>query len=105
MNCFDYREDALYIFTEQITGRQDWEKLFQSITAFTLLVEHILTKENLPLSAIENLTPGTNAVFKAGDYVVKIFAPDEAGITGVGADFEIEAYGIRRANALSIPTP
>jgi serine/threonine protein kinase len=95
----------LYIFTEQINGRQDWERLFQSVPAFTALVEHILAKENLPTLAIENLTPGTNAVFKSGDYVVKIFAPDKAGITGVGTDFEIEVYGIKRANALGIPTP
>ena len=60
------------LFTAQINNWDDWGKLFQSISAFTPLVEHIFHKENLPYANIENLKPGTNAVFKVGEYVIKI---------------------------------
>jgi len=66
------------LFTAEIGNWQEWGGIFQSITAFTPLVEHILKKENLPVAKIENLTPGTNAVFKVGGYVVKYTRPPKA---------------------------
>jgi len=92
------------LFTERIHNWQDWGKVFQSIPAFLPLLNHILQKEKLPAAKIKNLTPGTNAVFKAGRYVIKIFAPPELGME-VGTNFDTELFGIKRANALSIPAP
>lgn len=92
------------LFNAQINNWKDWEKIFQSIPTFTPLIEYIFEKESLPIGQIENLTPGTNAVFKASDYVVKIFAPPESGME-VGTDFNTELFGIRRAEALGIPAP
>jgi hypothetical protein len=83
--------------TAQINNWQEWGEIFQSIPAFTPLVEYILRKENLPSVKIENLTPGTNAVFKVGDYVVKIFAPAESGIDQT-LDLQTELFSTRRAN-------
>ena len=92
------------LFTEQINNWDDWGKVFQSILAFTPLVEHIFQKENLPLAKIENLEPGTNAVFKVGEYVIKIFAPQ-----GMGEDYDtnvdVELFGMRLANAQGVPAP
>jgi len=94
----------MILFTEQIDTWEDWGNVFQSIPAFTPLIEHIFKKENLPMSAIENLTPGTNAVFKVGDYVVKIFAP-----TGLGEDFgteiDVELFGMKWAQKQHVPAP
>jgi len=70
----------MYLFNEQLNKEQDWERIFQVPLVFAPLVEHILKKENLPLAEIENLTPGINAVFKVGEYVIKIFAPEESGV-------------------------
>mgnify|MGYP000873546730 FL=1 len=41
------------LFTEQINSWQDWGRVFQSISAFTPLVEHIMDKENLTPAKIE----------------------------------------------------
>jgi serine/threonine protein kinase len=94
----------MHLFTEEINDWDDWGKVFQSIPAFTALVEHIFIKEKLPVETIETLKPGTNAVFKAGNYVIKIFAPP-----GMGQDFgintEVELFGMKWAEAQGVPAP
>jgi len=94
------------LFTEQINNWQEWGEIFQSIPAFAPLVEHILKKENLPVAKIENLTPGTNAVFKVGEYVIKIFAPPEFSEDGdYGTNVDVELFGIKWANARDVSAP
>ena len=95
------------LFSEQINSWHDWGKLFQSISAFTPLVEHIFRNENLPLLKIENLNPGTNAVFRVGEYVIKIFAPIESDDHkgGYGTDVDVELFGIKLANERGVPAP
>ena len=65
----------MYLFNEQLNNEQDWGNVFQSIAAFTPLVEHILEIEKLPPAKIENLSPGTNALFKIDKHVIKIYVP------------------------------
>jgi tRNA A-37 threonylcarbamoyl transferase component Bud32 len=91
-------------FTEKISNWQDWGKIYQSIPAFSPLVRHILDRENLPPAILQNLTPGTNAVFKVGDYVVKIFAPAESGIDQT-LDLKTELFAMRRMNAMGVAAP
>ena len=92
------------LFTKQIESWKDWSKVFQSIPAFTPLVEVILKKENLPSGEIENLTPGTNAVFRVGSYVIKIFAPVESGIDQT-TDLRTELFATQRANESGVSAP
>ena len=68
------------LFNESIHNWSEWGAIFQSVEAFTPLAKEIFRRERLAFSGLENLTPGTNAVFRAGDYVVKIFAPRESGM-------------------------
>lgn len=68
------------LFTEKIACWEDWGRIFQSIPAFEKLVAYIFEKEKLPGAEITHLTPGTNAVFRVGEYVVKIYAPGESGM-------------------------
>ena len=68
------------LFAADINSWQDWGKVFRSVTEFAPMAEYILKMENLPPAEIEPLTPGTNAVFRAGGYAMKIFAPAESGI-------------------------
>lgn len=68
------------LFNEPIHNWDEWGAIFQSIEAFTPLAKEIFRREGLAFPGLENLTPGTNAVFRAGDYVVKIFAPRESGM-------------------------
>ena len=92
------------LFTEEINNWQDWGNVFQSIPAFKPLVEYIFKKANLPFTQIENLTPGTNAVFRVGDYVIKIFAPKESGQDQT-PDMKTEVFASKRANNLGISAP
>jgi len=101
------REDR-HLFTENINNWDDWYKIYQSIAVFTPLVKHIQQKENLPLVTIENVKPGTNAVFKVDRFIIKIFAPPELHDTahnGYGKDFNVELFGIKWANDMGVPSP
>ena len=97
----------MYLFNVQLNNERDWENVFQSITTFTPLVEHILNIEKLPSVNIENLSPGTNAVFKIGKYVIKIFAPMESKVeqrlpqTEVFATQHIHRLGISASNVIA----
>ena len=92
------------LFNQTISGRRDWGKVYQSIPAFAPLAEHILKVEKLPSARLENLSPGTNAVFRAGVYVVKIFAPEESGFDQI-LDLQTELFATRRANELGVSAP
>ena len=62
------------LFNFEIINWESWCKVFNSIKAFEPLIHHIFKIENLPeIKQITNLKPGTNAVFKADDKVIKIF--------------------------------
>jgi len=92
------------LFAASITNGSDWGKVYQSIPAFAPLAEHILRKEGLPAVPITNLSPGTNAVFRAGDFVLKIFAPPESGFNGPD-ELQTEIFALRRAKQLDIHAP
>ena len=98
----------MHLFIEQINDFDDWfGKVFQSIPAFMQLIEHIFWKENLPLATIENMPPGTNAVFKVGNYVIKIFVPPIISEKDIdfGTSVDVELFGIKWANARGVPSP
>ena len=92
------------LFHAEINNWKEWGDVFQSIAAFEPLVKFILEKEKLPIRELEHLTPGTNAVFKAGDYVIKLFVPKESGFDGT-VDRESELFSVKRASADGINTP
>ena len=92
------------LFTERIDGPGDWSRVFQSVLTFAPLVEYIMKREGLPAGDIENLTPGTNAVFKSGDHVIKIFAPAGSGFY-FPFDLHTELFAARRTGALGVDTP
>lgn len=68
------------LFLETIESWDDWGRVFQSIPAFEPLVWEICRREGLSCEKISNLTPGTNAVFRVDQCVIKIFAPKESGL-------------------------
>lgn len=92
------------LFTKSIENWSDWGKIFQSIPDFAPMVDEILRREKLPSAPLENLTPGTNAVFKAGELVVKIFSPKESGLDGA-ADMESELFATEFANKHGVNSP
>ena len=92
------------LFNYTIQDWADWGKVFQSIEDFTPLAQEIFRREKLQFSNLENLTPGTNAVFRTGNYVVKIFAPKESGFDSQ-ADYLNESAICGTLTEWGIPTP
>lgn len=92
------------LFNQNIHNLEDWGRIFQNKAVFEPLVKDIFQKNGMEFSGIDNCTPGSNAVFRAGKYIVKIFAPEESEIGGE-SDYITEKFGIARANQLHIAAP
>jgi len=92
------------LFIDSINDWSSWSNVFQSIEAFAPLIRYIYEKENLLFEQLENLKPGTNAVFKVGNTVCKVFAPKESGMDSQ-SDYDTELFGLIRANLLGISAP
>lgn len=86
----------------------DWERwcgIFQDIPYFTPIIERIFQREKLGrIGEIRNVTPGTNAVFRVNDLIIKIFVP-EGVKTWPENDFIRERDNTLRAMELQISTP
>jgi len=95
---------TMNLFKEEIGNWQDWSNISQSLSAFSALINFILQKENLPPAKLENLPPATNAVFKSGDFVIKIFVPTEGGMDQA-TEIQTELFSMQRANRLGIHSP
>lgn len=92
------------LFKKRIDGWVSWSKVFQSIPAFAPIIKKIYAIERLPFYFIEPLTPGTNAVFKVGKTVIKLFAPPASGLDSK-KDFESELFAQKRALTLGVRVP
>ena len=91
------------LFTQTIDGVESWIDVYQSIRAFKPLVNEILTKHGFSCAEINNLTPGSNAVFLSGGLIIKIFAPVEGGFSE-GKAFFAEKAALKHVNG-KIPSP
>ncbi len=92
------------LFHEVITDLKSWGRVFQDPALFTPLARAVFEQAGRPFPGLECCLPGSNAVFRAGDAVLKIFAPEETGIGGA-EEFLAERYGLERAAALGVPAP
>ena len=92
------------LFTASIDGHASWARVYQSINDFEPLVHEIFRLHHLEPGVVENLTPGTNAVFRVGDKVVKIFAPIESGYN-TDNDYDVELAALRHANRVEVTAP
>lgn len=96
----------MHLFTHTIDGKQDWSRLFCDIGAFAPLVKEVLRRHDLPDAPVTGLTPGTNAVFRAGDYVVKLYAPPESAYDdGVYGRGEWQAGSAAARAGVLLPRP
>lgn len=84
------------LFHPVIDGWASWGRVYQDRAAFGSLAEAILEREGLEPAALERCTPGTHAVFKAGPYILKIYAPAESG-NGAAGDWARELWGLQTA--------
>lgn len=95
----------MHLFQKDIHDWKSWGSVYQSLPDFRQLIEEIFRREKLSgYEQISHLTPGTNAVFKAGNYVIKIFAPLESG-ANPDDDYHAELQSMQRAIGSGIRTP
>lgn len=90
------------LFNEQINSWEAWARVYQSISAFSPLITSIWNENGWTMAPIEHCQAGTNAVFKVGDKIIKIFAPIESGCD-TRHDYEVERAGLNYAQSL-VPT-
>lgn len=82
---------------------ESWAEIFQDIDIFRPIIRKIFEQENIIIENIENLTPGSNAVFRVDDYVIKIYVPKEVEELYGDFDIELEAMRIANKNEVNIP--
>lgn len=93
------------LFRERINGWDSWCRIFQSTDTFALLADAIFKREGLAANAkIHNLTPGTNAVFRADKYVIKIYAPPETDMDTEN-DYKTERLAMQFAKDHKVSVP
>lgn len=92
------------LFQECIRNWEDWKTISGKLTAFEEIVKQIFHKEGIPISAIQEMPPSTNAVFRAGAYVIKIYAPWEAQMDPKD-ELRIECFAMRRARETGVAVP
>jgi len=87
----------------ELNGIESWIDIYQNTEAFTPLVKEIFARHELEFSKLQNLTPGSNAVFLVDDKVIKLFAPPETGFANRKA-FETEKAAFKHINQVA-PSP
>ncbi len=92
------------LFQIDIASWADWGRVFQDREAFTPLCMAILEKEGLPQLPLSPLTPGTNAVFRSGGAVLKVFYPPECGADSL-YDWETEKRVLEFAAEAGVSAP
>ena len=96
------------LFTQPIHSSEDWAKVYHHAEYWQPLVQAIYQRarlaEQVGLEDIRMLTPGTNAVFRVGNTVVKIMAPEESGMQdAIFGSQELMAH--IEAESLGVPVP
>lgn len=86
-------------FQAEFKNWEEWHDISCSVSVFSALIEYTFRKENLPIAEMESFPPATNAIFKVGDYVIKIFFLQD------GIEMQSEKFSMERAEALGIFVP
>ena len=92
------------LFEGEIQDWDSWGKVYQSISLFLPVIQEIFRREGLAFVPLRRCTPGTNAVFLAGELVVKIYAPKESGLDGE-RELETERLALSFSQAQGVPGP
>lgn len=93
----------MYLFPKDILSWEEWSRLQQSVPLFSPLIQQIMEKEELSFSKIESMGRAANAVFRTGNYVVKIYFPMWEEIDGL-TEMEMEIAALKLADSVGVPT-
>lgn len=93
------------LFQKIIEGWASWGRVYCDLPAFEPLIREILRTEGLRQDVrLSRLTPGTNAVFRAEEMVIKIYAPAESGMDSL-RDYDTEKAVSRRLTQMGVRVP
>jgi aminoglycoside phosphotransferase (APT) family kinase protein len=81
---------------------EDWLRIRESVDTFSPLIDLIFHKHPIPFHEPTPTNKATNAVFKVGSFIIKIFPPIEADLNSE-RDFLTELHCL--SQFLSIPCP
>ena len=90
------------VFKQNLEDEKTWGNITKQIDVFRPLLEKIFEHESLPLDEITAVKQSTNAVFKIGNMIVKIFKPEEPGNERC---YKSELFGQTRASSLGVSVP
>lgn len=93
-----------YLFDFEIKDWETWGKVYCAKEEFTPLIKRIFENEGLDFGPLENCKPGTNGVFKVGQYIAKVFVPLESGYDSM-PDYTAELFAMERANIIGVSVP
>lgn len=91
-------------FQNIIRDWETWNHVSGKISVFQDIVQEIFQKQGLPLEKIKKMPPSTHAVFRVGNYVIKIYAPREAQMEPE-EELRIERFAMQRARQTGVPVP
>lgn len=92
------------LYHQNLEGWAAWGREYQNRKAFSPLAQEIYRRNGIGFEPLTPLTPGTNAVFRSGSTVIKIYTPDETGLSGkVG--YETELFSMKHSEACGFPAP
>ena len=92
------------LFSKIIEDEKAWAEIKNDIDVFKPLISYILKNEQLSQNNISNVKQCTNAVFKVGNLIIKIFAPNESG-HDTERGYKSELFGQTRALSLGLTVP
>jgi len=92
------------LFKEIITDIRSWEKYKKSKEMFIPLLKYIYEINNIKFSEISSPAETSNAIFRTGDTIAKIFPPTETNLKD-GGEYTAELEGIKFCKSLGINTP
>ena len=97
-------QDANALFPCAITGWHSWQAVAHDPEPFTALIRYIFEKEGLPYAPPVPCGKSTNAVFRAGGYVIKLFVPEEIGFNPA-RELALERFAFQTMRERRIPCP
>jgi thiamine kinase-like enzyme len=92
---------GIYLFSEAIRDEKAWGDIHKRKDVFEPLILEIYKRERLPFAEISNIGQSTNAVFKVGNSIIKIYSPHDPSFTK--RCYKSEIFGLKRALSLGLP--
>ena len=93
-----------FLFNTTLINKKNWLEAIKNTVEVNNLITYIFEKEKIRVSSLYPLTPSTNAVYRVGCYVIKVFAPEIIGYPAE-EEFKREIYMLMNLELSGIKAP